>query len=1030
MTLSLVMSAPMCRTPRASPAATAALRAMATLMTVASGAWSAIGLAVLAATLLLVAVPVRALDHGLAMNQFHHRAWTAEDGVPMETWTMAQTPDGLLWMGGPNGLTRFDGVRFERFRPPPPQEFPSGTVAKVLATSGGDLWAAFFPRGLVRIRGDQVWRVPVTEAVATARIRSIAEDADGAIWAGGATELFRFQNDRWERIDASWGVEGRAIDGAVVDGRGTVWICDNEHLLGLPQGETRFRAVGDCKEATSLQVLRGETWLVFANEMRKAPALSRMAIARDPRLSTRRGSSTVVDRDGNLWTVFCPAGLCRRRLPWPLEGDRVPLTGEYERFAAPEGLSGDFGMMILEDVEGSLWVATKTGLDRFRRAALVPARMPRATSNFALAADPGGGVTVAAYSPVASTVWRLSGPAGEAEKVPAPPGAQITAAGRDGQGRLWLVGPAGLWRREGTRWEGIPRPPGVGERWISGIVPYGDGLMVAFQRGGVQTWENGRWQPLSLPGQPSPLEAAVAWAGDGTYWFGLKDNQVLRWADGQVRSFGPAQGVDVGDVLLVHAGRSRLLIAGERGVAILWDHRFVPLTTEVPETLAGVSGIAETADGDLWLNGRKGAVHVRREDLLSFLGDPGQPLKVEVLDTLDGHPGGATAFWPQPSVVEAADGRLWFAGTTGVAWLDPRRSRRNAVPPVVRITGLRAHGVEYAPGAKVTLPKHAEMMELRFSAASLAVPERVSFRYRLDGVDTRWRDAGPRRETVYNSLGPGSYRFHVLAVNSDGVAAPQEAIQDIVIPAAWYQTALFRVLCVAAVIALIWALHRLRLRQAARRAREKMRTRMAERDRIARELHDTLLQGVQGLILRFEAHSAQLPAAHPVRAAIDADLVMADDVLDESRRRVMALRGSQQGGASLPRALEDIASQLARDYDGEFRLEIVGRERPLRAEVRDELRLIFGEALLNAFRHARANRITMTWRFGWWRLRVELRDDGEGMPPSLAASGRPGHMGLASMRERARAVGARLTITSTPGQGTSVTLTMRASHAS
>jgi len=986
-------------------------------------------MAALVVFLLAGAGSARALDRGLALNQFQHRSWTATDGVPMETWTMAQTPDGLLWMGGPNGLTRFDGVRFERFLPSAPQEFPSGTVAKVLAAANGDLWAAFFPRGLVRIRGDRVLRVPVTEAVASARIRYLAEDADGAIWAGGVSELYRFENDRWERIGESWGVEGRAIDGAVVDGRGTVWVCDNERLLGLPQGERRFRFVDNCKDAASLQVLRGDAWLVFSTEMRRAPALSRLPIARDPRLSTRRGSSTVVDRDGNLWTVFCPAGLCRRRLPWPLEGDRVPLAGEMERFAAPEGLSGDFGMMILEDAEGSLWVATKTGLDRFRRAPLVSAPMPRATSNFALAADRDGGVTVAAFSPVASTVWRLSGNAGVAERVGAP-STQITATGRDRQGRLWLVGPAGLWRREGERWEEIPRPPGVGERWISGIVPYRDGVMVAFQRGGVQVWEAGRWSPLSLPDMPSPIEAAVGWAGDGTYWFGLKDNQVMRWSGGQLRRYGPAQGVDVGDVLHVYAGRTRLLIAGERGVAILRDQRFVPLIADGADTLAGVSGIAETANGDLWFNGRKGAVHLRREDLQAFLGEPGQPLKLEVLDVLDGHPGGATAFWPQPSVVEASDGRLWFAGTTGVAWLDPLKPRGNPVAPVVRITGLRAHGVEYRPGGEpVTLPKNAEMMEWRFSAANLAAPERVRFRYRMDGVDTRWRDAGTRRETVYNSLGPGSYRFRVLAINSDGIPAHEEATQDIVIPAAWYQTLPFRALCVAAAIGLIWGLHRLRLRQAARRAREKMRTRMAERDRIARELHDTLLQGVQGLILRFEAHSAQLPAAHPVRAAIDADLVMADDVLDESRRRVMALRGSTQAGASLPRALEDIAAQLSRDYDGEFRLEVVGQERPLRAEVRDELRLLFGEALLNAFRHARANRITMTWRFGWWRLRIELRDDGAGMPVDLAATGKHGHMGLASMRERAQSLGAALRIESAPDKGTLVALSMRASRA-
>ena len=992
-------------------------------------AWTAWLLpALLVAWLLTGGRPAWALDRTLHLQQFHHRAWTAADGVPMETWAMAQTPDGLLWMGGPNGLTAFDGVRFERFRPNPPELFPSAAVGRLVAMSNGDLWAGFFPRGLVRIRGGQVWRVPEDEAVAAARIRFIAEGSGGTVWAGSPTGLFRFDGTSWTRIGPEHGVPTRAIDGVVADGRGTVWVCDDERLLALPQGEARFRPVGDCAGAVSLQVIRGEMWFVHPQEMRKAPAVSQAPLTRDPLLATRRGSSTIADREGNLWTVYCPAGLCRRRLPWPLEGDRVPLTGEPERMAAPEGLSGDFGMMILEDAEGSLWVATKSGLDRFRRSPLVPAPMPRATSNYALSAEADGAVMVSAYSPVASSLWRMAGPAGEGQREAGPQG-QITAMGRDRAGRLWMGGPSGLWRREGTRWTEVPRPPALGERWINGIVPSGDGVLVAFQRAGVQRWEDGRWTPLTLPGEAGPIEAAVAASADGTLWLGLQANQLWRWRDGEATRFGPEEGVDVGDVRHVHAGRTRLLIAGDFGVSLLRGDRFIPLVADGQETLAGVSGIVETANGDLWLNARKGAVHVRREALERFLADPRQPLALEVLDALDGYPGSATSFWPQPSVVEGRDGRLWFAGTTGVAWLDPLQPRRNTVAPVVRITGLRAGGAEYPVGAPLVLPRLTDMMELRFSAASLAVPERVRFRYRLEGVDARWREAGGRRETVYTSLSPGRYRFRVLALNNDGLAAREEAVQEIEIPAAFHQTLWFRALCVAAAAALAWGLHRLRLRQAARRAREQMRTRMAERERIARELHDTLLQGVQGLILRVEAHSAQLPMAHPVREAIDADLVMADEVLDESRRRVMALRGAGETGSSLPRELEDIAAQLARDYDGEFHLVTVGRERPLRPEVRDELRLILGEALLNAFRHAHADRITMSWRFGGWWLRVTLRDDGTGMLPALAAQGRPGHLGLASMRERAKGLGARLRITSAPGRGTAVALVMRASKA-
>lgn len=968
-----------------------------------------------------------ALDADLRLSQFQHRAWTAADGAPTETWAMTQSTDGLIWMGGPGGLLRFDGLRFERFPTSKTTPFPAGAVLRVMAASNGDLWVSFFPRGLVRIRQGQVWQVPESEPVAAQRVRYLSEDADGRIWVGGESAFFRFDGEHWTRADEIPGFGGMPLGGLVIDGRGTVWVCARDRLVqALPRGATRFQTVGDCTDARSMPVTDGRVWIVDAKSARRMPEVSQAPLL--PRLTwgARRSSPTWLDREGNLWSLYCPAGLCRRKLPISTS-DAIDLPEPPERMGVAEGLSGDFGMTMMEDVEGNLWVATKTGLDRFRRAALVPAELPRGTSNYALAAEPDGSVWAAASATGTYSKWRLSG-VGDAASLPAP-NVQVTAVGRDAQGRLLMGGSSGLWRREGERWVELPRPVGAQGRWVLGIAAQGGSMLASFQKLGVQRFDDGVWQPLAVPGESGPVEAALAVAPDDAVWLGLKNNRVLRLKDGAVRRFGPEEGVDVGDPFLVYAGRTRVLVAGGLGVDVLHGDRFVPLMSESADALMGVSGIVETANGDLWLNGRKGAVQVSKADLDAFLADPRKPLRHALIDALDGYPVSATSFWPQPSVVEATDGRLWFAGITGVAWLDPSRLTRNPVAPVARVTGVRADGVEYPPGAPLRLPIKTSMLELRFSAASLSIPERVRFRFKLEGQDRGWRDRTSRRETLYTNLAPGRYVFHLQAFNNDGVPAAGETLQVIEIPAAFYQTLWFRALCVLAAMALIWALHRLRMRQAARAAREKLRTRLAERERIARELHDTLLQGVQGLILRFEANATRLPIDHPARAAMEQDLALADEVLDESRRRVMALRSTPAAAGSLARELEDVIAQLARDYDGECRVEIEGRERPLRAEVREELRLIFGEALLNAFRHADATRMTLCLRYGWRGLRVTLSDDGRGIAPKLLADGRPGHLGLVAMRERAKAIGARLSVASRVGKGTTVALRLRASKA-
>jgi signal transduction histidine kinase len=340
-----------------------------------------------------------------------------------------------------------------------------------------------------------------------------------------------------------------------------------------------------------------------------------------------------------------------------------------------------------------------------------------------------------------------------------------------------------------------------------------------------------------------------------------------------------------------------------------------------------------------------------------------------------------------------------------------------------------ANGQRFPDPVDVALPKGTSGIQIDFSALSLSIPQRNQVRYRLEGVDDDWVNPGARRQAFYTNLGAGDFVFRVIASNNDGVWNTKGTALKFSIAPTFVETAWFLILCFGALLALLWAAYHFRLRQVTARLQAASEVRIAERERIARELHDTLLQGFQGLVLRFQAVAERIPAEQPVRPLLDQALERADAALIEGRDRVRQLREVERAG-DLAQRLREAAAGLAIGQTACFSMKVEGRVRELHPAVREEMVSIAEEALRNAFRHADAQTIEVALSYRSGHVTLQVSDDGKGIPADILSSGkRSGHFGLVGMRERAARSGGTLAFANLPAGGAQVLLTIPAGTA-
>lgn len=793
-------------------------------------------------------------------------------------------------------------------------------------------------------------------------------------------------------------------------------------MIYRPTGQSQFMEFQDRAPGVNhfAEAPDGAMW-VSEQGRESAHSLPRKG-ERGPETEVRVEASWVLfDRNGSLWVASFGEGLRRVADPAKIKGLHVARFGpEAEQFTVKEGLSGNYVVCMLEDREGNIWVGTLKGLDRFRESSFSPVAVEQPDVPRVLQATRDGSIVVASLNALA--VLRM-GPSGNRDILARQ---ELVSMCEDETGVIWAVLSSALLRYQQGRFVTVHLPGGVAPGSFSTLAcDQAGGIWLYEWNQGLFRFANGALTTV-LDNPERAYRPGYLYADRvGRVWLG-QSNHVSLYDHGKSQVFEKNDGIPAGVVVAFSMDRSGNVWAGGQGLSKFENGRFRPLSKSNGLPARLVYGIAADDYGCLWLATDADFLRVPIVELDHALADPAYLLHYESFDAFDGllgKPLGVAMVGNH--IARTLDGRIWFATTNGIAYVDPQRIPKNNLPPPVQVESLSASGRDYSPWDTVKLPARTTSLEIAYTALSLMIPERVRFRFKLEGVDNDWHEAGTRRTAPYSNLGPGSYRFRVIACNNDGVWNNVGATLNFSILPAWYQTVWFRVFYIAAAMAGLYVLYLFRLRQVTHQVRRQMAARIEERERIARDLHDTLLQGIQGLILKVDAAARQMPLQEPFRQSIAKALDYGDEVMAEGRDRVRSLRGSTESLSDLPAAFQRVADETPHDGAIVFNTVVEGSVRELHPLVLEESFLIGREAVINALSHSQGLKVEVEITYDAKQFRLHVRDDGQGIASAiLEQGGRPGHWGLQGMRERAQKLGGQLEVGSPPGAGTEVSLTV------
>jgi len=1002
-----------------------------------------------------------ALDPARPITELAHRAWGSKSGVPTDIIALAQTTDGYLWVGSLRGLYRFDGIHFQKYEPESGAPLPSQEIISLFAAPHDRLWIGYHYGGVSVLQAGKLTNYNSADGFPEGNVLRFAQDKQGRVWAASSGGLACFQGGRWHRVGSESGFPGSFAWTVLVDRLGALWVAARHRVVVLPPHAARFELADeplDGEVGALAESPDGEVWM--AETTRAVRPLKRPGQApykgptkdeceerfpetwkTEPRcrrpddLEVRVGSAQILfDRNGTFWIPTLGDGL--RRAPHPSQLARKPI-GEFsdalEHFTSKDGLSSDVVDSILQDREGNIWVATRDGIDQFRNSALVPVPLGPAAWEESIAPDNDG--YILALGPN-GRMYRLH----DAHSIARIAfNVQARWLYRDPFGSIWGIGAVEACRFVLGECVRHLMAPGNRQTGVWRLAVDGSHRLWAYvAEDGLFEFESGRWSRFK--GLPAVLTGAAPTTQytdpAGRVWFGFQDGRLLTVTAGRIRVYSPSEdGVDIGEVKAIAAVGARVWVGGERGLALLHGSRFTPVLPYDTPAFGSVSGIVTAGDGSLWLNEARGVVRIPPSEVSAILQDTSHRTHYRLFDSADGLSKATEQFFSAPTAVRGTDERLWFATTNGVAWVDPRYLYRNELPPPVVIQSVVADGRILSPSRKVELPGRTINLQIAYAGLSLAVPERVQFRYRLRGMDDDWQSAGTRRTAYYTRLPPGSYDFQVIATNDAGVWNETGAELSIGIIPAWYQTWWFHALCALLTIATLAALYRLRVAQVRAETHRLLEVRTSERERIARDLHDTLLQSFHGLLLQLQTAYKLLPGRpDKAKLALGVAIDGACEAATEGRDTVQGLRTSTVAGNDLAAAIKSLGQELAGQCSERspvlLRVDVAGTPQMLCPLVRDEIYRIAGESLRNAFRHAGAKRIEVNLCYDQAQLRLQVRDDGKGIDPEVLCEGAGArHYGIHGMRERAKLMGAGLEVWTAPDSGTEVELSIPASRA-
>ncbi len=929
--------------------------------------------------------------------------WTARDGAPNFTSLIAETADGYLWLGDRAGLSRFDAIHFEHTDPTGAAEFSSSPVHALFAPPGGGLWIGYSFGGVAFLKDGVLKSYGTREGLRAEPVTDFAQQPDGMLWIATHSGLGWMRDGRWHPVDADWRLPPGGTVGLTLDSTGAIWTQAQGTLYRLGLGQHHFESIrfmGN-SHVYVVEAPTGEVWAADLSTLTQ--------VYQNPQSGRGWASATsplIVDGDGAIWDFNdTPAARGQQghalvrisRDHLPQSGATLHLSTIQDRLTVIGGRpASDWGLFLL-DREGNIWLTSNAGPVRFSERNVRPVRLPIDSSEWNTGAiGLGQDDSVWISSGYENPAYRIAPQGRPAEQ----PLRSLVCVAQSRSGPTWLATFDALWRdRAGhldkvTSLVDVPLAMAIdhaGSVWISlihqGLFRLVDGRLLA--NGG-----------LPALGVDAPLTLAEDRAE--RLWAGYADGRVAIVSGADVRFLGRTDGLDVGEVVALYGRRQAVWVGGSAGLARFDGRRFQRLLADQPGMLRNITGIVETAAGEVWLNTAKGIVRLPVAELNRAVADPAYRMSVQLFDAQQGLDGTGARTAPLPTLVEAGDGKLWAVTTLGAYTIDPLHLSRSGAPPSVRLESFTADDQVQPTTGAVALPPHTSALHFRYEGLSLTAPEQVRYRYRIDGVDNDWHAAQDLRDAYYMNLEPGTYRFRVQSRFAGTDWNPHEAELSFRIAPAFVQTRLMLALCALGAASVIWLLVRLRVSRVEQRIRIGLIARIEERERIARELHDTLLQGTQGLLLSVHSLAARAHRGEQVGEALDAVIAGTDDLLTESRDRIQELRTSTLKSAALAEAVLAFGQALQRGSKTRLRVVVRGAHRDLDPVVADEVFWIAREAVRNAFRHAEATTTRVEIVHGPDQFRLVVSDDGVGIPAHvLTAGARPGHWGIAGMRERA-----------------------------
>ena len=935
----------------------------------------------------------------------HARSWTSEDGLRgSQVWTLLQDRAGYLWLGTNEGLVRFDGVDFLVWREFDGRPLPGGSVRALSLARDGAMWIGFGATGSVsRVFDGEVRNYSNDDGLPGSNVLAVLEDRTGTAWAGSLVGLFRLSGDRWERVPAEHGLPAELITALFEDRRGHLWAGTDLGTYRRTAGETAFRLVSRVAVVDFSEDANGIVWGIGNGGLVRFDEVTGTTVRTDI-----IGTAILADRAGTLWVGTLGRGVLHLDL-----AHRDPLLNRYHGETV---LTNDLVRAVIEDREGNVWVGTQSGLNRLSDAVVSmltlsdSARLVRA-----ITVDGDGALWVA----TSSGLDRVSGTArrrfGVADGLPHD---SIRALHHDPRYGLLVATSGGIARITATGIKSLPSPDlplaqisalttdRFGDVWVGdlahGVVRLRNGQATVMVDGGV-----GRKPPFTIYGDRS-----------GRVWAGFFDGTLVVCDGDQARAFGERDGFVGGMVTSFREdGNGTLWIGSSKGLSRYRHGRFDQVTwaNGLPGNVIGA--IAPDGLGNLWLGSSAGILRVELAELEKGFANPSHQVRHVLYDTSDGLRGDPIGFGT-PTVAESRHGLLWFVTSDGVASMDIHRVAKKRLPPPVRIERVLADTHNIPPTATGPLPPRTGHLQINYAGLSLRAPEKVRFQYLMEGFDQRWVDAGTRREAFYTNLPPGSYRFRVKADN-DGVASESEAVWAFQIAPAFHQTRWFQLLLLAVGVAIATAAWRMRVGQ----VRSKYSLILVERTRMAREIHDTLLQSLLGVMLRLgEVEKTVDESASAAKQQLGRLRQQLEFYIREARQSIRDLRSPLLQTRDLATALRETGERLTVGQAVfEFGATGPARRAPLRVE--EHVLRIAQEAISNALRHARPQVVRVNLSYTSTSMALRVSDNGEGFD-RLAIDGDDGHWGITSMQERAAQIEAEFQLRSAPGQGTAVELTV------